>query len=390
MLVLDALASTSTTQPTLTELPGAIQEALAAFQQDPGPPTVRLALTLLALVVALTGGRWLAGLASRVPVGVELKLGRNGRSQGADVASARTGLSRWTGRLTLASVWIAALLAIGLIWFGTQLGALTPEKVADFFRPLAIQLGTSLVVLACTLGIGRILERGVVASMGRSRANPNLILLAGRVIYISALVVGFVIILQIWGTGIVLPVALIGTLTVALSLALQDVLKNLVAGVYLLLERPFVIGDTIVLTPYQGEVEDIRIRYSALRTPDGQRVLIPNSLLFSSAVVNLSFYERRRAALSVSVPDNGPDGVDRTEEQIRLALDNVSGVLHDPIPEVIVNRAAGGKVDLHVVFWMPTKEFGRNAAIYSDVIERVRSQIKDAEVAMLDASATPV
>src|SRR5262245_16032297 len=94
MLVLDTLVLATPTQPTLTELPDAIQSALDAFNHDPGPPTVRLALTLLALVVALTGGRWLAGLASRVPVGVELKLSRNGRSQGTDITSARTGLSR--------------------------------------------------------------------------------------------------------------------------------------------------------------------------------------------------------------------------------------------------------------------------------------------------------
>jgi small-conductance mechanosensitive channel len=363
---------------------------LNSIGEQPIPFAVRMAVTLAIVAMALFGGRWLAGLAGRVPVGVDLKLGRAGRLNSGDVGDSRTGWSRWLGRLTLTSVWIAALVALALTWLGSQRTALTPDVVLNFFRPLAVQFGASLVVLACTLSLGRILERSVVASMGRGRANPNLTVLVGRVIYTIALVVGLIVILAIWGTGVVVPVALVGTLTVALSLALQDVLKNLVAGVYLLVERPFVIGDTIVLSPYQGEIEDIRIRYTALHTPDGQRIIVPNSLLFSSAVINLSFYERRRASLSVSVPDEGPDGVDRTEERIRSALDDVSGVLHEPQPEVIVNRAIAGKVDLHVVFWMPTKDFGRNAAIYSEVIERVRAQVKDAEVAMLDAATSPV
>ncbi len=387
MLVLDALASPSSLAWVAADLTQTIQSYLTTIQNDPVPTVIRLVLTLIVVMAALLGGRWLSNLVRRVPVGVETKGGKRG-TRGGDVSDARTGLSRWLGRLTLLSIWIAALVALGLVWVGSP--QFTAKQLLDFFGPLAVQAGASLVVFACALGLARILERSVVSSMGRGRANPNLILLAGRVMYTTALVVGFIIILQIWGTGIVVPVALIGTLTVALSLALQDVLKNLVAGVYLLLERPFVIGDTIVLGAYQGEVEDIRIRFTALRTPDGQRVLIPNSLLFSSAVVNLSYYERRRAALSVSVPDVGLDGVDRTEEQIRTALDDVPGVLHEPVPEVTVSRASAGKVDLHVVFWMPTKDFGKNAAIYSDVIERVRAQVKDAEVSLLDASASPV
>src|SRR5262249_2250104 len=153
--------------------------------------------------------------------------------------------------------------------------------------------------------------------------------------------------------------------TVALSLALQDVLKNLVAGIYLLLERPFTLGDRIVLAPYSGEVEDIEIRYTALRTADGQRVIIPNSMLFSSAVVNLSAYERRSSAFTVTVPDTGTEVVDQAEEAIRAALEETPGVLEQPAPEVIVTRAAKGTVDLQVIYWMPTDSLDQRAAIFS-------------------------
>src|SRR5262249_18025397 len=184
----------------------------------------------------------------------------------------------------------------------------------------------------------RILQRSLVINMER-RVNRNLSLLSGRIVYVAALVVGLIVILAIWGTGVVLPVTLLGAVTVALSLALQDVLKNLVSGIYLLLERPFTLGDHIALAPYVGEVEDIEIRYTALRTADGQRVIIPNSMLFSSAVVNLSAYERRRSTFTVTVPDTGVDAVDQAEEAIRAALEDTSGVLEQPAPDVIITRA---------------------------------------------------
>jgi small conductance mechanosensitive channel len=137
-------------------------------------------------------------------------------------------------------------------------------------------------------------------------------------------------------------------------------------------------------------VEDIQIRFTALRTLDNQRVLIPNSLVFGSPVTNLTAFDRRRATLAVSVPDGGPESVGHAEEQIRTALEKVSGVLASPPPLVTLNRAGEGKVDLHVVFWMPSKRPGDVAALYSDVIEQVRTQVRDAQVSQVDATSAAV
>lgn len=364
------------------------------INQHPDAVAVRAGLTLLIVFVAIAGGRWLAGMATAVPVRVDTKRLRagkiTGKTKGRQVEETHTGLSRWLGRLTLASVWIAAAVALVIIWSFDQ--SLTNSFHPDLeqLRLLAAKFIGSLVVLASALGLGRILQSGFVSSVGRGWTNPNLTLLGGRVIYVTVLIIGFIIILSIWGTGIVLPVALVGTLTVALSLALQDVLKNLVAGVYLIIERPFVIGEQIAISTYVGVVRDIQIRYTALDTDDGQRVVIPNSMLFSSVVVNMSARERRRAGLVVTVPDTGAESVDRAEDQIRTALDAVPGVLENPTPQVILNRASAGKVDLHVVFWMPSKNFSQNATVFSDVIEQVRAQVQGAEVAVLDPATSPV
>src|SRR5258706_212795 len=169
---------------------------------------------------------------------------------------------------------------------GTIGGALVALDLGTLLqRPQDFAIRAGLTALALLLA--RVLERGVDRSLGR-RLNQNLLLLAGRMIYIGTLIIGVIVILVIWGTGLVIPITLLGALSVALSLALQDILKNLVSGVYLLVERRFVIGDRITVSTYTGEVEDIQLRVTMLRTPDGQQALIPNSLLFTSPVVNLS------------------------------------------------------------------------------------------------------
>src|SRR5258708_18882105 len=306
-----------------------LHDLLHSIGAHPTAVITRALLSLIVVLAALFGSRWLAWLASRAPLHVERTLARSGRFRQRLVRDEPSSVGPWLGHLTSASVWFAALVALALIWLSDQwlTPLVQPKELGAFFGALALRVGGSLLILACTLGIGRLFQRSLEASLAR-RVNPNLSLLSGRILYVAILAIGLIIILGgVWGTGIVLPVTLIGALTVALSLALQDVLKNLVAGIYLLVERPFSIGDRINLTPYTGEVEDIQIRYTALRTDDDQLFIIPNSMRFSSAVVNLSAYEHRRAGFTVTVPDTGPETIDRAEEQIRAALETAHAVL---------------------------------------------------------------
>jgi small-conductance mechanosensitive channel len=95
----------------------------------------------------------------------------------------------------------------------------------------------------------------------------------------------------LWGVEVlgVSPTALVagfGVLGLAASLALQDILKSFCAGVYLLFERPFLIGDEIKVKEFQGRVVDIGIRTTVLHTEDGREVLVPNSVVLADIVVN--------------------------------------------------------------------------------------------------------
>ncbi len=345
-----------------------------------------LVFTAAILLVATILGGLMGHVVSRAPVRTE-KAGTDGRLAGR-VREELTGSGRLLARITRVSIWIAALIAITFIWSPSN--PLQPDKVGNALNYLGSRVGETLIVLAATLVIARVLQRSVFATLQRGRVNGNLALLGGRIIYVTSVAVGIVVILAVWDMGIVFPVALLGALTVALSLALQDVLKNLVAGIYLLVEHPFVIGDQITLEPHTGEVEDIQIRFTSLRTASGQRVLIPNSMLFSSAVINHSAFRQRRSGLIVTIPDAGAEAIDRAEEQIRAAIAAVPGVLTTPAPQIILNRAVGGKLDLQAVFWLPTGEFGKGASVYSEVLEQVRANVPEAEIGALDSTVAAV
>lgn len=288
--------------------------SIAAIALDSASLAVRAGLTLLILLIAVLLGRRIANSVARVPGLIEtvrerraIRLGGDEPANGAErvgatpddegLANQPAGAGRWLGGVVLVCIWILALYLIVVIWLADQaLGRGEREGLLSALHQIVLNLGITLLITILTLVVARALQKSLVASLRRGRVNRNLVLLAGRTIFTVSVIVGVVAILGVWGLGIALPVTLIGGLTVALSFALQDILKNLVSGVYLLLERPFVIGDQITIAAYTGVVENIYIRVTALRTSDGERVLVPNGMLFSSAVINNSFYQRHGAA----------------------------------------------------------------------------------------------
>ena len=94
------------------------------------------------------------------------------------------------------------------------------------------------------------------------------------------------IVLGILGVNSTGLVTVAGAVGLAFSLAIQDILKNFFSGVYLLLERPFRVGDTIRVKEQQGVVENIGVRTTELRTPENVQVLVPNAVVFAEVVTN--------------------------------------------------------------------------------------------------------
>ncbi|MEW6232558.1 MAG: mechanosensitive ion channel domain-containing protein [Chloroflexota bacterium] len=153
-------------------------------------------------------------------------------------------------------------------------------------------LVAALLVALLTLVAARLARDALTRALSRTKADPNAALLVGRVVYWAILALGAGWVLTIFGVEWTALVATFGVLGLAAGLALQDVLRNLVAGLYLLMERPFRIGDHIVLKDHQGQVTDVRLRTTHLHTPDDREVIIPNITVFAEIIVNRSTYTR--------------------------------------------------------------------------------------------------
>lgn len=349
---------------------------------------VRAAAIFVVVVGAFILGRWLQHIASRFPAYVAT---RSANQAGKwSVLESRTGLSRWLGRLAFVCVLIAAAELVAAIVGIGSLDTLVQggQKTLRAVVLVAPQLVSSLVLIAIILAAGRLLQRGTVIALNRARADRSLQILGGRSAYVAVLILGAIVVLSVWGVPLAVPVTLFGVLTLALSLALQDVLRNIFAGVYLLLERPFVIGDEISVTTFSGRVEDIQLRVTSLRARDGERVLLPNALLFTSPVVNASANRRRRAIVAVSLPASKADDLAHAESMIISALARVTGIQPDPAPSVILSGAAQGKLELRVVFWVPAHPAEAGETVISSAVDGIRTVVTEADVSVAEPAAS--
>ncbi len=221
--------------------------------------------------------------------------------------------------------------------------------VDGFFYQLPnILAGAALLVAAWLLG--RLAAR-VTRKVAERRGRPDLGTLLG------SLVKGMLIVVAILMTAaIVFPsvkpadiLATLGIGSVAIGFAFRDILQNLLAGLLLLIRRPFRRGDQIVIKDYEGTVEHIESRATYIKTYDGRRVIIPNADIYTSPVMVNTAYETRRAEYDVGI-GYGDDPAS-TAKTFAEAMRGVDGVLSDPPPECLPWELDGSSVNLKARWW---------------------------------------
>ena len=166
----------------------------------------------------------------------------------------------------------------------------------------------------------------------------------------------------IWGTGILLAciflfpdlglgdlIGLLGLGSVAIGFAFQDIFKNFLAGVLLLLNEPFRLNDQIIVNEFEGTVEAINVRSTEIRTYQGERLVIPNATVFTSTIQVLTDRASRRTDLAIGLDYNTP--LPRARQILLTALSEVDGVLDMPAVEVDLVGFGDSSIDFMVRYW---------------------------------------
>lgn len=219
-------------------------------------------------------------------------------------------------------------------------------------------LAVAAVVFATFWGAARLVRAAIHrASRGRggtSKSNVGIVL--GRLAYFVTVVLGLfvaaVIVFPTFTFGSLLSVLGVGG--VAIGFAFKDIFQNLLAGILILLQEPFRVGDEITAGAFTGTVESIETRATFIRTYDGRRVIVPNALIYTDPVIVISAYNVLRSEYDVGIGYG--DDIGRAKEILLDVVRATEGVLADPAPDVLVWDLAGSAVMLRVRWWSrPTR-----------------------------------
>ena len=151
-------------------------------------------------------------------------------------------------------------------------------------------------------------------------------------------------------------VALLSVFSLAVSLAVQSVLSNIAGGIVIMLNKPFKEGDFVETSSGTGTVQDITLNYTYLITPDGHRVVVPNSTLSSDRIINYTTLGRRRAVVKVTASYDAP--TETVRRACLSAVARVDKVLHDPAPEVLLTNYGESSIEYTVRVWCLADDYG--------------------------------
>ncbi|YAI82307.1 MAG: mechanosensitive ion channel family protein [cyanobacterium endosymbiont of Rhopalodia sterrenbergii] len=186
--------------------------------------------------------------------------------------------------------------------------------------------------------------------------SKSLQLLVIKITNVGTWIVGSLLICVFIFPGLTLGdiVAALGLSSVAIGFAFQDIFKNFLSGVLILIQEPFRINDQIIVDGYEGTVELIDIRTTRIKTYTGEKILVPNSKIFADAVRVRTAYDNRRTDLNVGIDYN--TSLPNVKEILQDTIIQVEGVLKYPCPEVDLIAFGDSSIDLIVRYWTTPRE----------------------------------
>ncbi|MEF8774169.1 MAG: mechanosensitive ion channel family protein [Halobacteriales archaeon] len=166
--------------------------------------------------------------------------------------------------------------------------------------------------------------------------------------------------------------------TLAVGFALQDVIKNFVAGVFIFTDKPFRIGDWIEWGDHSGVVEDISLRVTRVRTFDNELLTVPNSQLSDDVIKNPVAKGQLRLKFTFGIAYD--DDVERASEIIVEAAEDHAEILDDPAPSVRLTELADSYVGLQARIWIDDPARADFVRIRSEYVEDVKRRFDEADV----------
>ena len=212
-----------------------------------------------------------------------------------------------------------------------------------------------MLILILGMWVAKSIRRLIVKLMQKKECDGMLIHFTASILYAVLQVVVIIAALEALQIKTASLLALIGTVGLAVGLALQGSLSNFAAGVMLLLFRPFRVGDYIEGGGDAGTVEEIGLFTTIINSLDNKRIIIPNAKLTSDNITNYTFNSLRRVDMKASISYR--DDIDHAREVIASVMSRIDAVVAEPAPDIYVCEMAESSIDFVVRPWCKPADY---------------------------------
>jgi small-conductance mechanosensitive channel len=213
---------------------------------------------------------------------------------------------------------------------------------------IVVDVFWAAIAICVAVLAARYLKRAMRRMLIRAHMPLNIVALAGNGMTVLVAIFCASVILTIFGVPTTAVITSFSLATAGIVLAFQDVLKNFIAGIYLLVERPFTIGDRVKVRDAEGSVEEVDIRTTALKTDTGMIILVPNTIMFTEIVTNRSTSGIGHATLTLTNVTGAPDEV---SAKARAVVEKMETLVALPAPQTKILALQDGTAEMQVEFW---------------------------------------
>lgn len=251
---------------------------------------------------------------------------------------------------------ILVVVIIGF-YFGYMQLTLPPSTEEFFF-----QIVKNLITIALSWFTIRLVEKIIVhyvaplAERTETDLDDHILPLLSKLSKYVLITITALIILSNFGINVTSALAGLGIGGLAVALAAQETLKNILGGVAILSDKPFKLNDWVEIDKYQGTVVEIGLRSTRLKTITGEFVTIPNSIIASTSTVNYLKFSSRKITFTIGLSyDMSVEKIEKAKKIIKKILEGNEHVLKNTV-DVHFTRFGNYSLDLDVVFEVDTNK----------------------------------
>lgn len=249
------------------------------------------------------------------------------------------------------------------------MGNMLPIETETILAWAAFIAKPIIILIVCRFIIGAIL-RVATSVMSKSHLDQGITGFIRKALRILLWVLTLIIVVDSLGVDTTSLVALVSVVSLALSLAFQNIMTNIFSGVIILFSRPFVVGDFVTISGVSGTVREITLMRTKLATPDNKVEWIPNGSIDAANITNFSTESLRRVELKVAVSYDAP--TETVKAAVMEVIDRDERVLRtdeSKAPFVRLSAYNANDIEYTIRVWTENADYWN---VYFDTLENLR------------------